>query len=352
MLRSVMVLLFSIAMSTGVFAADFAVDQWRGKTVLTMTGPITQGDANRFSEMAPQIPAAAHGVPILLLDSPGGSVDEAMHISQMMESYHFHTVIPDKARCASACASIIFLAGTYRTVEPFGLLGQHSCSLNGRADQACNDAIALHAVTKGVSHGSVAAFVTYTPPDDILWFSREAADGWGLTRYAGERESGFEKSEPHAIEMIMGTMPPAQSAWRIDFFRDGFRAFVRPSADHERELQLNILCMENYPGALFIMMDIKGDAEILEDAVLGAVAATDLFRWSTQKPVIEQLDSQAAALTMMVPLEHTRTFLAQANDLRFRVMVKEPYETIGADTILDGSRDVLMFAANNCATGS
>lgn len=352
MLRLVSVLTCLIASLTGALAAEFKVDHWRGKTVLTMSGPIVQGDAERFSRIASQIPAAAHGLPILLLDSPGGSVREALRISKLMERSRFHTVVANEAKCASACASVIFIAGTYRTVEPFGLLGQHSCSVNGKADQECNDELSAHAVTKGVSHGSVAAFVTYMPPENMVWFTREDADGWGLTRYAGETESGFEKSEPRVISALTGRTPPAQSAWRIDFLDDGFKAFLRPGADHERELQLDVFCMENVPGHLFITMEINGSSQILADAALGVAVATDLFQWSTDKPHIAQLDSQVAAVTVAVPQEHTRAFLTAAKELRYRIAMREPYQTIGADTWLSGSREVLLFAANNCPSGT
>lgn len=337
---------------TSALAADFTVDHWRGKPVLSMSGPIVQGDAERFWALASQVPAAAHGLPILLLDSPGGNVDEALRISELMERARFHTVVPNKARCASACASVVFIGGTFRTVEPFGLLGQHSCSVNGKADQKCNDVLSAHAVTKGVSHGSVAAFVTYTPPEEIIWFTREDADGWGLTRYAGEAESGFEKSEPRAIANILGKTPPAQSAWRLDFRDDGFKAFLRPGADHERELQLDVFCVENIPGSLFISMEINGSSQTLTDVVLGVEVATDLFRWSTDKPVILQVDAQVASVTVAVPQEYTRPFLTAAKELKYRIAVREPYGAIGADTWLERSRKVLLFAANNCASGN
>ena len=167
-----------------------------------------------------------------------------MKISKIMDGVPFHTIIPNGARCASACGSIVFIAGKYRTVEPLGLLGQHSCSINRQPFQACNELISQHGLHHGVSHGSIAAFVTYVLPNEILWFSRKKSDGYGLTRYPGERMSGFEKSEPIVIEALFGRMPPAQSAWRLDFHEDGFRAFLRPASDHEREMQTNLFCNE------------------------------------------------------------------------------------------------------------
>lgn len=119
------------------------------------------------------------------------------------------TPSPDGARCASACASIVFIAGKTRTVEDRGSLGQHSCSRGGVPDEACNKAISRHAVKHGVSHGSIAAFVTYVAPESILWSSREDAEGWGLTNYPTEDLSGFVRSEPRVLKVLTGEMPLA-----------------------------------------------------------------------------------------------------------------------------------------------
>lgn len=333
-------------------AADLSVDTWRGREVLRLSGPIDGGTADRLAAALSSVKPFPHGAPILLLDSPGGSVAEALTISHLLVRHPFHTVVPDGAKCASACASIVFVAGTYRTVEPFGTLGQHSCSSGGVSDQLCNEALAQHAVSHGVSHGSIAAFVTHVPPDQILWFSREDVDGWGLTRYAGEEESGFEKSEPRVIKMLTGRTPPAQAAWRIDFREDGFRAFLRPASDAERELQLNIFCNENLKGRLFVSMEIHGPAAVISDAILELRVETDRFSWEDTAPVVWQVDELASEVITEVPREHIIPILSNIDDLAFEIDMRQPYEAIMAQTYLGSSGEVLRFAANHCASGS
>lgn len=156
---------------------------WRDRPVLRLSGEIIAGDAVRLQEELPGLPMWPHGAPVVLLDSVGGSVAEAMRISNLFDRVPVHAVIPQGGRCASACASILFIAGRYRTVDPGGLLGQHSCSRNGVADSGCNAALAEHAVAHGVSYGSVAAFVTYVAPENVAWHTREQADCLGLTKY-------------------------------------------------------------------------------------------------------------------------------------------------------------------------
>ena len=303
-------------------AAEFVTETWRGKEVLRLTGPIVEGTTKKFSAAIADAAPAGHGLPILLLDSPGGDVEEALAMSRMMDRHPFHTVVPDGA--SSACASILFIAGSYRTVEPLGLIGQHSCSTGGKPNQACNDALAEHAVAHGVPYGGVAAFVTYTPPEEILLLGREEADGWGLTRYPGERESGYQRSDPLAVQFFVGAKPPAQTAWRLDFRGDGFRAFLRPVADDERELQLNLFCEEALRSRLFVSMEIYGPAQVISEATLAVRVTTDRFWWEDATPVVWQMDSGVAEVITEIPRERIIPFLVQADRLKFLVEMGEP----------------------------
>lgn len=331
--------------------ADVKIDTWRGHKVLRLTGSIDDQTAEQFATLATAAPPLPHGLPVLLLDSPGGSVEAAIKISHTMDRMNFHTVIPNGARCASACGSIVFIAGTYRTVEPFGALGQHSCSLAGEADQECNDLISEHAFENGVSYGSIAAFVTYVPPKDILWFSRADSDGWGLTRYPGERESRFQKSEPRVLEMLTGQTPPAQAAWRLDFREDGFKAFLRPASDYEREMQINLFCNESLSGRLFLAMEVTGPASAVVDAVLGLRVNTDRFTWDDTAPIIWQADQEVTEVITEVPKDRIVDFLTTVGDLTFAVVLRKLYQPMVATTSLETSGEVLRFAANHCTSG-
>jgi hypothetical protein len=341
--------LFSGIAATIANADGISIETWRGHEVLRLSGEIGPGLVDALAAKIEQATVRADGTRVLLLDSPGGSVDEALRISELLDRFPTHTVVPNGASCASACGSIIFVAGKYRTVEAFGKIGQHSCARGGLPDQDCNEEIAAHAVEHGVSHGSIAAFVTYTPPTEIIWFSREDIDGWGLSRYPGEAESGFQKSEPRVIKMLSGTMPPAQSAWRLDFHGDGYRAFVRPVSDAEREMQLNLFCYETLPGRLFLSMEINGEAAVLESAITKVSVITEGVSWDTDQPMILQDDPTIATVIMEIPPELIRRFLTSSDALMFEIGLRQPYVPIQASTYLAASRKNLLFAANNCA---
>jgi hypothetical protein len=351
LVATVFALTFGFFAAQRVIAAAFTMEKWRGHKVLRLSGVINEGTADEFKQLIKSVPALPHGLPVLLLDSDGGLVSEALAMSVAMGAYPTHTVIPAGAKCASACASIVFVAGTNRTVEEGGALGQHSCSIGGKPDQNCNDRIADHAVAHGVSHGSIAAFVTYVAPEDILWFSREDAEGWGLTRYPGEAESGFEKSEPRVLRMLTGKMPAAQSAWRLNFREDGYEAFSRTVSDVEREMEIGLFCVEALRGRLFMSMLVHGPVEVVADAALGVGVRAGGFKWEDTSPVIWQADASTTEVITEVPRNRIVDLLTRADTLTFGIATRKPYDPIVGRTSLASSRAVLKFAANHCVSG-
>ena len=149
--------------------------------------------------------------------------------------------------------------------------------------------------------------------------------------------------------MLTGAMPPAQSAWRLDFHGDGYRAFVRTVLDAEREMQLNLFCYERLPGRLFLSMEINGDVGTLNSAITKVSVDVEGVGWDTDRPIILQDDSAVASVVMEVPRELIRRFLTSSDLLVFRIGLREPFVPIQATTYLAASRKNLLFAANNCA---
>lgn len=348
MLKFISSAAFAALLPIAASAADFELVEWRGRSALKMTGPIDEGTADKFAAIADRAEPAAHGLPILLLDSLGGSVLEALLLSSALDGRPFHTVIPDGAECASACASIVFIAGRYRTMEAFGRFGQHSCSYGGVEDPDCNEVISQHAFQHGVSHGSVAAFLTYVPAADILWLSREDIDGWGISHYPGSEEAGFEKSEPRVIGMITGRVPPGQSSWRLDFWEDGWRAFVRPARDDERELQISMYCREDTPGSLFLLAELNGPEEVIRGAIEHASLETDTFTIGQVKPSVWQIDPLVTGVAIEIPEALVMPWLTTVQSFKFSLAVAPPYDPIWATGSLSRSRENLIFAANHC----
>lgn len=334
-------------MACSAFGQSLELVEWNGRTALSLKGAIEGGLAERFASIAPTVPPDAHGVPLLLLDSPGGDVDVAFAVSKIMDIIPFHTVIQSGATCASACASILFVAGTYRTMEDGGLFGLHSCSSGGIQNRLCNEEIAMHAVAHGVSHGAINAAQSYVGPGDIAWYSRADIDGWGISRYPGVEAVGFEKSEPQFFRML-GKNSPAQVVWRLDFWAKGWRAFYRPMADDQRELQLNIFCHESMRGKIFFMLEVNGPADLIQSVTQKAMLTTDVFTSVENSPVVTQIDPMVSGIFLVVPTENVLPLLRSADRFEFRVSMTKPYEDLVVNGSFSGSRPNLKFAANHC----
>lgn len=98
-------------------------------------GEIVPGDAALLG----RIPPSYDGF-ILCMDSPGGSVGEAMEMFREVAGRNILTRVPNGWRCESSCATV-FMAGSFQTgvgvpvtyrgnqLEPGGILGFHAPSL-------------------------------------------------------------------------------------------------------------------------------------------------------------------------------------------------------------------------------
>lgn len=321
---------------------------WNGHDAILASGQIQTGDTQKIAgALKEQIPAA-HGAKILLLDSPGGSVEEALKIAAVLQSDVVHTVVPAGSVCASACASILFISAKYHTIQEGGRIGQHSCSLGGKTSLECNELIAQHAVSTGVAYGSIAAFMNYTGPKKMVWFDRELADCWGLTRYPFSDESGYEELVPCVMKQLSGSFPAAQSAWRVDVFQDGFKAFVRGYSDHMRAGQIDLFCDESYPGRLFLRAHIPGQRDKVEEMVDVAVlrALPTIERVVLHRVLSTEEDFSLVELS--IPRRAVKSFLTEATDFMFYLEPNNDFDPIYVRSYLANSRPALIFAANNC----
>jgi hypothetical protein len=185
------------------FAAKFKYGTSGGLRVLVVSGEIRQGDARRLMKALEDTDRDGHGTKRLYLESDGGLVTEALKMADVILEVGVTTIVRKDAVCASACASVLFVAGKYRTVEPGGLLAIHSCydSLTGRAASECNAVISAHADAAGVSGLTMMALQEAAGSDAMIVFESEDASCFGLTLKPGARPS---KQTPPCIKEVMG----------------------------------------------------------------------------------------------------------------------------------------------------
>lgn len=155
--------------------------------ILDLTGTITPGSAGDF---AAEIERRGAYVETVRLDSPGGSVEDALAIAAMIRDEGFGTSVEAGSVCASSCPLILAAGGT-RHVSPEASVGVHQIYAapedSGRIGpaQAMSDAqmitarIARHFEAMGVS-SSVWMHALETPPDRLYYLTQEQMLDYGL----------------------------------------------------------------------------------------------------------------------------------------------------------------------------
>ena len=94
----------------------------QGLDTVTLRGAIAPGDGVRIVAELQRIAPA-----VVILDSPGGSVSDALEIGRVIRILEVTTQIPSGNVCLSACP-YVFVGGLQRSVDPDGRLGVHQHS--------------------------------------------------------------------------------------------------------------------------------------------------------------------------------------------------------------------------------
>jgi hypothetical protein len=71
------------SLATGAHALQIRQTEWNGHHVLLATGIVEQGDAQRMAAALRGARPLPHGLPVILLNSDGGGVAEALKISDV-----------------------------------------------------------------------------------------------------------------------------------------------------------------------------------------------------------------------------------------------------------------------------
>ena len=193
-LLSVLTTLFASFIIVPAEAMQFSILQAdSGHRIVLAQGEIGPGDARKLVRALRKASVDKHGTRTLWLNSPGGSVMDAIDMADIINAVGVTTVVPGKAMCASACASVVFVAGKYRTVEKGGQLLIHSCfdARNGQKMDECDAVISQRAQANGLSGRAMMAFQEIAPgPQYGVLFNAADAACFGLTHPPGKAELG------------------------------------------------------------------------------------------------------------------------------------------------------------------
>ena len=146
--------------------------------ILLAEGSIEQGAAARFRS---EIERRGEYVSTVRLNSPGGSLEDAMAMARIVREREFRTEVVDGALCASSCP-LFFAGGVTRTAGEKAAIGLHqfyapSGSSTAPA-QAMSDAqittarISRHLGEMGVD-ATVWLHALDTPPRQLYYLTRE-----------------------------------------------------------------------------------------------------------------------------------------------------------------------------------
>lgn len=159
--------------------------------VMSAEGSIDIGSARRFAE---EIEARGEYVKTLSLNSPGGSVDDAMTMARLTRERGIATEVADGALCASSCP-LLFAGGATRAAGEKAAIGLHQfyAALEMTATdpvQAMSDAqataarIARYLDEMGVDP-ALWLHALDTPPQELYYLSREELAKYRLVTTSG-----------------------------------------------------------------------------------------------------------------------------------------------------------------------
>lgn len=143
---------------------------------LEARGTITPGTAERF---AAEVEKRGAYVTTVVLNSPGGSVSDALAMGRLIREKGFATEVPADAHCASSCP-LVFAGGVRRLAKAGASIGVHQVFAmapgGGAADTGMASAQRVsaecqrHLVTMGVDP-RVWIHAMETPPERLFYFS-------------------------------------------------------------------------------------------------------------------------------------------------------------------------------------
>ena len=203
-------ILFSSIVSSAVKAAEFF--QLPGTKTLYMMGTITREDYQRFRSFQ-----VSQNIDTLGLAGPGGSLEVALKIGELVNQANISTLTIDNRDCASACA-LLFMAGKRRQMgngarlgvhlpfinfEESGITASSYCSgfkppssiaitrmlneaskfcLTGTYQMAFEDALnLLNLIEKSEINQVVFRHMISTPPSEMKWYDKEESAKFNLS---------------------------------------------------------------------------------------------------------------------------------------------------------------------------
>src|SRR5215831_16624851 len=160
-------------------AATITLTPQNGDTpaVVAVQGVLRDEDIGEFRFKVAKLSTA-----VVTLESDGGSLLAGIRIGEFIRLRGFVTVVPNGARCASACA-IAWLGGAQRFMGEQSLIGFHAAyrkETTGASESGMGNAVlGAYLNSIGLSEAAVA-YVTMAAPNSMTWLTLEEAAKYGI----------------------------------------------------------------------------------------------------------------------------------------------------------------------------
>jgi hypothetical protein len=135
---------------------------------LALTGTIDYGAATRF---AGEIAARGEYVKVVVLDSPGGSVDDALAMGRLIHERGLATKVASGSLCASSCP-VVFASGAERIAGRDAAIGVHqiyAAALTGGESLDALGAAGLAMADAQTVTADITRHLSLTGVDPALW---------------------------------------------------------------------------------------------------------------------------------------------------------------------------------------
>jgi hypothetical protein len=157
-------------------AADISVSMPdNGAAKVVVHGDLIDSDITEFKSKTGPVSNA-----VVWLQSDGGSVVAGIEIGEIIRLKGFATFVPDRARCASACA-LAWLGGSPRYMAAGARIGFHAAynASSGQETGVGNAIIGAYLTRIGLPYSAVI-YITQASPNSMTWMSSADAKRQGI----------------------------------------------------------------------------------------------------------------------------------------------------------------------------
>jgi hypothetical protein len=177
------------ASATGTAAELASVASKDEATIIALNGDVAEGDADAVEALIRSANQNGRLVAALRLDSPGGSLNEAVKLADLIRRAKLPTMVAAGSRCASACF-IVFAAGIEKFANYEAAIGVHGVSDKAGHETAQTEAATLAMARLASAYGvppRIIGQMVVTPAQDMAWLKPDDLRSMGaiMTGQAG-----------------------------------------------------------------------------------------------------------------------------------------------------------------------